>query len=65
MIFRKSPKGASGLPIHDPDKLQIAQRHLLFVKVCRKCGARNPASAEKCRRCKGRNLRWKRRELTR
>ncbi|RLF17728.1 MAG: 50S ribosomal protein L40e [Thermoprotei archaeon] len=53
------------MPISDPEKLQIAQQKLLFVKICRECGARNPPSAEKCRRCKSHNLRWKHRALKR
>ncbi len=53
------------MPISDPEKLRIAQQRRLMVKICRKCGARNPASAEKCRRCRSKNLRWKRRERTR
>ncbi|MCS7385012.1 MAG: 50S ribosomal protein L40e, partial [archaeon GB-1867-097] len=34
----------------------------LYFMICRKCGARNPPGAEKCRRCRSKNLRWKRRE---
>jgi len=51
------------MPLQDPEKQQLAQKHLLYIKVCRNCGARNAADAEKCRRCRGRELRWKRREL--
>ncbi|HYB93233.1 MAG TPA: 50S ribosomal protein L40e [archaeon] len=51
------------MPITDPFKKQIAQQHRLYVKICRTCGARNPTTAVKCRRCKGKNLRWKKREL--
>ncbi|MCS7386947.1 MAG: 50S ribosomal protein L40e [archaeon GB-1867-005] len=53
------------MPIHDPEKLKIAQQRRLFVKICRRCGARNAPSAEKCRRCRSKNLRWKRRERSR
>ncbi|HRR53836.1 MAG TPA: 50S ribosomal protein L40e [Candidatus Methanomethylicus sp.] len=53
------------MPIQDPEKQQLAQKHLLYIKVCRSCGARNAASAVKCRRCRGDELRWKRRELKR
>jgi large subunit ribosomal protein L40e len=53
------------MPIQDPEKLQIAQKHLLYLKICRHCGARNPMAAEKCRRCRGTDLRPKRRELKR
>ncbi|RLF08843.1 MAG: 50S ribosomal protein L40e [Thermoprotei archaeon] len=53
------------MPVTDPEKLQIAQQKLLNYKICRKCGAKNPPSAEKCRRCKSRNLRWKHRAIKR
>jgi len=58
-------EGGIKMPVTDPVKLQIAQKKLLMVKICRKCGARNPPSAERCRRCKTYNLRWKRRSLQR
>ena len=45
------------------DKKSLAQRYRLYYKVCRKCGSKNPPTAEKCRRCKSKNLRWKRRTL--
>lgn len=51
------------MPITDLFKKRIAQKHRLYFKICRSCGARNPASAVKCRRCKGKNLRFKNREL--
>ncbi|MHA1310501.1 MAG: 50S ribosomal protein L40e [Candidatus Helarchaeota archaeon] len=50
------------MPISDPIKKQIAVKSLLFVKICRKCYARNPVSAKKCRRCKSKQLRYKKRE---
>ncbi|MEM0090200.1 MAG: 50S ribosomal protein L40e [Nitrososphaerota archaeon] len=53
------------MPIRDTELLQLAQRRRLYVKICRNCGARNAASAEKCRKCRSRNLRWKRREIKR
>ena len=53
------------LPITDPFKKALAQQHRLYLKVCRDCGARNAASAVKCRRCRGRHLRWKKREIVR
>ncbi|MCQ5336774.1 MAG: 50S ribosomal protein L40e [Candidatus Methanomethylicia archaeon] len=53
------------MPIQDPEKQRIAQQHLLYVKICRRCGARNSIKAEKCRRCRSKNLRPKRRELRR
>ena len=48
------------MPIRDPEKLQIALNKVFKVKICRKCGAHNPLNAEKCRRCKSKNLRLKR-----
>ncbi|MEX2701612.1 MAG: 50S ribosomal protein L40e [Candidatus Baldrarchaeia archaeon] len=53
------------MPVSDPIKREIAMKHLLYVKICRKCGARNPPSAVKCRRCKSKRLRWKKREASR
>jgi large subunit ribosomal protein L40e len=51
------------MPILDPVKKAIAQQHRLHMKICRDCGARNAATALKCRKCKGKNLRWKKREI--
>ncbi|MEM0056933.1 MAG: 50S ribosomal protein L40e [Candidatus Geothermarchaeota archaeon] len=45
------------------DKRTLAQKYRLYYKICRDCGAKNPPSAEKCRNCKSRNLRWKKRQL--
>lgn len=53
------------MPITDPFKKAIAQRHRLFMKICRSCGARNAPTAKKCRKCRSLNLRWKKRELVR
>lgn len=52
------------MPVADPDKRRIALHHLLYVTICRDCGAKNPFKATKCRRCRGKDLRPKRRELT-
>jgi large subunit ribosomal protein L40e len=41
-------------------KFPIADKALLQVWVCRKCKARNPRGAEKCRKCFCTNLRPKR-----
>ncbi|MHA1595346.1 MAG: 50S ribosomal protein L40e [Candidatus Baldrarchaeia archaeon] len=49
------------MPITDPIKKEIAVKHLLMVKFCRECGAKNPASATRCRRCRSKNLRWRKR----
>jgi len=51
------------MPITDLYKKRIAQRHKLYFKICRSCGARNAPNAIKCRNCRGKNLRWKKREL--
>jgi large subunit ribosomal protein L40e len=51
------------LPITDVFKKQLAQKHKLHYKVCRSCGARNALAASMCRKCRGHNLRLKKREL--
>ena len=51
------------MPITDPAILKIVESRVLNKKVCRKCGALNPPEAEKCRRCKSRNLRPKRKKI--
>lgn len=51
------------MPVMDPVKRAIAKKHRLHMKICRECGARNAPSASKCRRCRSKNLRWKKREL--
>ncbi|MEM2109838.1 MAG: 50S ribosomal protein L40e [Candidatus Odinarchaeota archaeon] len=51
------------MPITDADKKYIAAHSLLYVNVCRKCGARNPLNNKKCRRCKSPVLRPKKREI--
>ena len=51
------------MPILDPVKKTIAQKARLYKKICRDCGGTNAATATKCRKCHGKNLRWKKREL--
>jgi len=51
------------MPVLDPIKKSIAQKHRLYMKICRDCRVRNAATATKCRKCKSKNLRWKKREL--
>jgi large subunit ribosomal protein L40e len=51
------------MPILDPFKKALAQKHRLYMKICRECGARNAATAAKCRKCHSKNLRWKKREI--
>ncbi len=53
------------MPVEDPFKRSVAMRALLGYKICRKCGARNPLSATRCRRCRSRNLRLKKTKLVR
>lgn len=53
------------MPIEDPVKKRIASKALLEYKICRNCGARNPVSATRCRRCKSKNLRPKHTKLVR
>nr|MDO8117105.1 50S ribosomal protein L40e [Candidatus Sigynarchaeota archaeon] len=50
------------MPVGDPIGRKIAAHHLLYIKVCRKCNAKNPFTATKCRRCRSKRLRQKRRE---
>src|SRR2546429_13421 len=51
------------MPITDAMKKQLAQKHRLFFKICRTCGSRNSPNAYRCRRCRGDNLRWKKRAI--
>jgi len=52
------------VPIMDPFKKSIAQKSRLYMKICRECGARNASAATKCRKCRSKNLRWKKREVS-
>ncbi|MCH7941392.1 MAG: 50S ribosomal protein L40e [Thaumarchaeota archaeon] len=51
------------MPITDTIKKQIAQKARLHLKICFKCGARNPISATRCRKCHSPYLRLKNRTL--
>lgn len=51
------------MALRDPELLAIFEKRVLLKKVCRKCGALNPISAVKCRRCRSRNLRIKKRAV--
>jgi large subunit ribosomal protein L40e len=53
------------MPITDPIKREIARQNRLYYFICRDCGARNPWKAKKCRKCRGYNLREKKREAGR
>ncbi len=50
------------MPINDPELAPIIKDALLNYNICRKCYAKNPPTATKCRRCRSKNLRPKRRE---
>lgn len=41
-------------------KFPVADQAMLKVSVCKKCKARNPRNAEKCRKCNYGSLRPKR-----
>lgn len=50
------------MPIGDVISRKIAQHHLLYVQLCRKCNAKNPFNAKSCRKCHSKRLRPKKRE---
>ncbi|MEM2141728.1 MAG: 50S ribosomal protein L40e [Candidatus Thorarchaeota archaeon] len=47
------------MPVADIEKRRLAQHYILQKSVCRTCGATNPLTARKCRKCKTRDLRPK------
>jgi len=49
------------VPLTDPELISIVERRRIVKKICRRCGAINPPTATKCRRCKSRNLRLRKR----
>ena len=51
------------MPIVDSEKRELARRHRLYYMICRQCGARNPWKATRCRKCRGKNLREKKRDI--
>ncbi|NIM44136.1 MAG: 50S ribosomal protein L40e [Nitrososphaeria archaeon] len=51
------------MALEEVDARRLAQEYRLFYKICRSCGVRNSRRAVKCRRCKSKNLRWKKREM--
>ncbi|MGD1835409.1 MAG: 50S ribosomal protein L40e [Nitrososphaeraceae archaeon] len=51
------------MPITDATKKQIAQKRRLFFKICFKCGARNPISSNRCRKCRNGQMRLKNRNI--
>ncbi|MHA1166837.1 MAG: 50S ribosomal protein L40e [Candidatus Hodarchaeales archaeon] len=50
------------MPIGEAEKKEIVKKVLLDVQICRKCYARNPINAKKCRKCRSTRLRPKRKE---
>ncbi len=44
-------------------KFPEADAELAKVLICMRCGARNPATAKKCRKCGSKYLRPKRKEI--
>jgi len=51
------------MPITNVQKKQLAQKKLLFFKICLKCGVKNPITAIKCRKCRRKYLRLKNRSI--
>lgn len=51
------------MSVEEVDKRALARQYKLYYKICRNCGARNSPKAAKCRKCKSKNLRWKKRAL--
>ena len=51
------------MPVTDTEKKQIAQKALLYIKICFACGARNSLAATRCRKCHNSYLRLKNRTL--
>lgn len=52
------------MPIADPAKKQIAAQRRLYFKICMHCGAKNPITAKRCRKCRRKNtLRLKNRQI--
>ncbi len=48
------------MALRDPFKTELSREANLEKTVCRQCGATNPKSATKCRKCHSKNLRPKR-----
>ena len=52
------------MPVADPAKKLIAMKRRLYFKVCMHCGAKNPISAKRCRKCRRKDsLRPKNRQI--
>lgn len=43
-------------------RFEEAEKRNLDVKICRKCNARNPKKATRCRKCDSKQLRVKHKE---
>ncbi len=63
MLFELNIPKVATMPITDVYKKRIAQEKRLYLKICRDCGARNSKNALKCRKCRGNNLRPKKRVI--
>lgn len=48
------------MALRDPFKVDLSRAANLEKTVCRDCGATNPKTATKCRKCHSKNLRPKR-----
>ena len=63
MFFELNILKVVTMPITDVYKKRIAQEKRLYLKICRDCGARNSMNSLKCRKCRGKNLRPKKRVI--
>ncbi|HID71946.1 MAG TPA: 50S ribosomal protein L40e [Thermoplasmata archaeon] len=43
-------------------RFPVAEKRLLYKKICMNCSARNAIRATRCRRCRSKELRMKARE---
>jgi large subunit ribosomal protein L40e len=43
-------------------RFEEAEAHLLHIKICMNCNARNPVKSTRCRKCKSKQLRMKSKE---
>ena len=48
------------MSLRAPVQIGIAREHRINKTGCRSCGATNPPTATKCRKCRSKNLRPKR-----
>jgi len=50
---------SSKIRLQDPIATEVVLKRVLGYKVCMRCNARNPISAKQCRRCRSKQLRFK------